>query len=85
MTEQFHDLQKLFEEKLIDQQKNYQNNIQQCENDYEIKIQTLKQDLKEWNKKYYLSIQQNDQMKINFDYQVDLSSSLEVYFFLSFF
>jgi chromosome segregation ATPase len=56
-------MQKLFEHKLNDQQTTYQANIQQCENDYEKKIQLLKQEVKQWNEKYHLIIQQNDQLQ----------------------
>jgi peptidoglycan hydrolase CwlO-like protein len=56
-------MQKLFEQKLNDQQTTYQNNIQQCENDYEKKIQLLKQEIKQLNEKFHLAIQQNDQLQ----------------------
>lgn len=49
-------MQKLFEQKLNDQQTTYQNNIQQCENDYEKKIKQL-------NEKFHLAIQQNEQLQ----------------------
>ncbi|CAF1380629.1 unnamed protein product, partial [Adineta steineri] len=63
ITEKFYDMQKLFEQKINEQQTTYQNNIQQCENDYEKKIQLLKQDLKQLNEKYHVSIQQNEQIQ----------------------
>lgn len=56
-------MQKLFEQKLSDQQTNYQTNVQQCENDYEKKIQLLKQDVKQLNEKLHLSMQQNEQLQ----------------------
>ena len=57
------EIQRLFDDKLKQQQINYHNNIKQCENDYERKIQTLKQELKEFNNKYLSAIQQNEQLK----------------------
>jgi hypothetical protein len=57
------DIQRLFDDKLKQQQINYHNNIKLCENDYERKIQTLKQELKEFNNKYLSAIQQNEQLK----------------------
>jgi phosphoglycerate-specific signal transduction histidine kinase len=56
-------MQKLFEQKLNVQQTTYQNNIQQCENDYEKKIQLLKQEIKQLNEKFHLAIQQNEQLQ----------------------
>ena len=56
-------MQKFFEQKLTEQQTSYQNNIQQCENDYEKKIQLLKQELKQLNEKYHLNIQHNEQLQ----------------------
>jgi peptidoglycan hydrolase CwlO-like protein len=56
-------MQKLFEQKLNAQQTTYQNNIQQCENDYEKKIQLLKQEIKQINEKFHLAIQQNEQLQ----------------------
>lgn len=56
-------MQKLFEQKLNDQQATYQNNIHQCENDYEKKIQLLKQELKQSNEKFQLVVQQNEQFQ----------------------
>lgn len=61
ITEKFFDMQKLFEQKLAEQQTNYQNNIQQCEHDYEKKLQSLKQDLKQFNEKYQLLAQHHEQ------------------------
>jgi sugar-specific transcriptional regulator TrmB len=66
ITEKFYDMQKLFEQKLNDQQTNYQNNIQQCENDYEKKLQLLKQELKQLNEKFHLTIQHNEQLQNEF-------------------
>ena len=63
ITEKFYDMQKLFEQKLTDQQTTYQNNIQQCENDYEKKIQFLKQEMKQLNEKLHLTNQQSDQLQ----------------------
>lgn len=57
-------MQKLFEQKLLDQQTNYQNNIQQCENDYEKKIQLLKQDVRQLNEKSQGNMQQIEQMQM---------------------
>lgn len=57
-------MQKLFEQKLLDQQTTYQNNIQQCENDYEKKIQLLKQEVKQLNEKSQGNIQQIEQMQM---------------------
>jgi hypothetical protein len=50
---------------------NYHNNIKQCENDYEKKIQILKQELKEYNNKYHLSFQNNEQLKNELKQQKD--------------
>jgi chromosome segregation ATPase len=61
ITEKFFDMQKLFEQKLAEQQTNYQNNIQQCEHDYEKKLQSLKQDLKQFNEKYQVLAQHHEQ------------------------
>ncbi len=63
ITEKLGDIQRLFDDKLKQQQINYHNNIKLCENDYERKIQTLKQELKEFNNKYLSAIQQNEQLK----------------------
>ncbi|CAF0859336.1 unnamed protein product [Rotaria sordida] len=63
ITEKFYDMQKLFEQKLNEQQTSYQNNIHQCENDYEKKIQLLKQEMKQLNDKFHLAIQQNEQLQ----------------------
>jgi len=50
---------------------NYHNNIKQCGNDYEKKIQLLKQELKEYNNKYHLSIQHNEQLQNQLKQQRD--------------
>jgi len=63
ITEKFYDMQKLFEQKLNTQQTTYQNNIQQCENDYEKKIHLLKQEIKQLNEKFHLITQQNEQFQ----------------------
>ncbi len=63
ITEKFYDMQKLFEQKLNAQQTTYQNNIQQCENDYEKKIHLLKQEIKQLNEKFHLITQQNEQFQ----------------------
>ena len=54
-------MQKLFEQKLAEQQTNYQSNIQQCEHDYEKKLQSLKHDLKQFNEKYQVLAQHHEQ------------------------
>jgi methyl-accepting chemotaxis protein len=56
-------MQKLFEQKLNTQQTTYQNNVQQCENDYEKKIQLLKQEIKQITEKFNLTVQQNEQLQ----------------------
>jgi peptidoglycan hydrolase CwlO-like protein len=56
-------MQKFFEQKLNEQQTTYQTNIQQCENDYEKKIQLLKQEIKQTNEKFHLTAQQNEQLQ----------------------
>ncbi|CAF5002336.1 unnamed protein product, partial [Rotaria sp. Silwood1] len=63
ITEKFYDMQKLFEQKLNEQQTTYQNNIHQCENDYEKKLQLLKQEIKQSTEKFHLAIQQNEQLQ----------------------
>lgn len=63
ITEKFFDMQKLFEQKLAEQQQNYQSNIQQCEQDYEKKLQTLKQELKQFNEKYQSLAQHHEQIQ----------------------
>ncbi|CAF4801640.1 unnamed protein product, partial [Rotaria socialis] len=63
ITEQFHEIENSFELKTNEQQLNYHNNIKQCENDYEKIILALKQELKEQNKKYILSIHHNEQIQ----------------------
>jgi hypothetical protein len=50
---------------------NYHNNIKQCGNDYEKKIQLLKQELKEYTNKYHLSIQHNEQLQNKLKQQRD--------------
>ena len=63
ITEKFFDMQKLFEQKLTEQQSHYQTNIQQCENDYEKKLQTLKQENKQMNEKYQNAVQHGEQLQ----------------------
>ncbi|CAF2187808.1 unnamed protein product [Rotaria magnacalcarata] len=63
ITEQFHEIEKAFELKTNEQQLSYHNKMKQCENDYEKIILALKQELKEQNKKYILSIHHNEQIQ----------------------
>lgn len=56
-------MQKLFEQKLMEQQNHYQSNIQQCEQDYEKKLQTLKQENKQLNDKYQNLAQHSEQLQ----------------------
>ncbi|CAF2987417.1 unnamed protein product [Rotaria sp. Silwood2] len=63
ITEHFHNVEKSFEQKLNEQQIIYHNNIKQYENDYEKRLQILKQELKEQNNKSLLSIQHNQQIQ----------------------
>ena len=63
ITEKFFDMQKLFEQKLTEQQSHYQANIQQCENDYEKKLQMLKQENKQMNEKYQNVVQHLEQLQ----------------------
>ncbi len=68
ITDKFHDLQKLYEQKLTDQQTNYHSNIKQCGNDYEKKIQSLKHEIKELN---HFTIEEKQQIKIDYENQVN--------------
>ncbi|CAF4374602.1 unnamed protein product, partial [Rotaria sordida] len=54
-------MEKIFEEKLNEQQIIYHNNIKQYENDNEKKFLKLKQELQEQNNNYILSIQHYEQ------------------------
>lgn len=57
-------MQKLFEQKLAEQQTTYQNNIHLCENDYEKKIQLSKQEIKQLNEKIQQTAQNNEQLQV---------------------
>lgn len=63
LSDKYLSLQKSFETQLVEQQQTYQNNLKQCTNDYEKKLQLLKQDIKDLNQKYHLSIQRNEQLQ----------------------
>ncbi|CAF4656348.1 unnamed protein product [Rotaria sp. Silwood1] len=81
IKEQFHHVEKSFEQKLNEQRIIYHNNIKQYEDDYEKRLQLLKQELKEQNNKFLLSVQHNEhiqnelrqqkhQTKIDFENQI---------------
>jgi hypothetical protein len=79
ITDKFHDIKKLYEQKLTDQQLNYHSNIKQCGNDYEKKIQSLRQEVKELNQKYHFTLEEKEQIKIDFENQVNnIFSSFEI-------
>ncbi|CAF1122041.1 unnamed protein product [Rotaria sordida] len=61
ITEQYQNMEKIFEQKLNEQQIIYHNNIKQYENDNEKKFLKLKQELQEQNNNYILSIQHYEQ------------------------
>lgn len=66
ITEKFFDMQKLFEQKLAEQQTLYQSNIQLCEQDYEKKLQSMKQEIKQLNEKYQNLGQHHEQLQGEF-------------------
>ncbi|CAF1283970.1 unnamed protein product [Adineta steineri] len=65
ITEQFHTIEKLYEKKFREQQEIYQRNLKQCENEYENKIQLLKEENHEQLENELK--RQKDQIQINLE------------------
>jgi len=63
LADKYLSLQKSFEQQLLEQQRTYQSNLKQCTNEYERKIQSLKQDVKDLNHKYQSTIQRTEQLQ----------------------
>lgn len=63
ITEQFHEIEKSYDTKSKQQQLNHHNHLKQCQSDYEKRIQLLKQELKDQNNKYLLSIKHIEQLQ----------------------
>ena len=59
ITEKFFDMQKLFEQKLDEQQRSYQHDLKQYEHECEKKINTLKQ----INEKLHSTLQHHEQLQ----------------------
>jgi predicted nucleic acid-binding Zn-ribbon protein len=70
ITDKCQDMQKLYEQKLADQQTIYHGNIKQCGNDYEKKIQSLKHEIKELNQKIHFINEEKQQIKIDYENKV---------------
>jgi len=63
LADKYLSLQKSFEQQLLEQQRTYQSNLKQCTNEYERKIQSLKQDVKDLNHKYQSTTQRTEQLQ----------------------
>ena len=84
VIEQYHDIKKLFEQKLDEQNLIYHNKMKQCKNDYEQKIKILRNELKEQKNKFYLSNQHNEQIQNELRQEKDqmkIDCEIQVHFF----